>query len=118
MEYKSLLTGLIMGLVGHAMSWFCFNSQMVWSFWKEKPLLSVIVFGIPSNIIFWFATKILRDGSVNLWHIRWTLFAMSFPPAFFLTKVLLNEEFLTTKNIITLFLASCIVFVQLFIGNK
>lgn len=113
MDYKLITYGLFLGAVAHSISWFSMNSQFVWEFWKNKPIVAAIMFGVPSNIVFWFASRYVREATHNTWHVRWLLFAMSFPPMFFLTATILGDTFLSAKNIITLFLAICIVAVQL-----
>lgn len=114
MDYKLILFGLILGTVAHAFSWFGMNSQFIWDFWKNKPLMAAIIFGLPSNMVFWFASKYIREGTHSIWNVRWLLFAMSFPPMFVLTTTMLGDSFLTLKNLITMILAVCIVIVQFY----
>lgn len=114
MDYKLILFGLLLGTVAHSFSWFGMNSQFIWDFWKDRPFMAALLFGLPSNVVFWFASKYVREGTHSVWNVRWLLFAMSFPPMFVLTTTMLGDSFLTTKNMITMLLAICIVIVQFY----
>lgn len=114
MDYKLILFGLLLGTVAHSISWFGMNSQFIWEFWKNKPFMAALLFGLPSNVVFWFASKYVREGTHSIWNVRWLLFAMSFPPMFVLTTTMLGDNFLTMKNMITMLLAVCIVIVQFY----
>ena len=115
MDYKLIMIGLLLGIIGHAISWFSMNSQFIWEFWSTKPFLAAVIFGLPSNIVFWFATKYTREAINNTWMVRWILFAMSFPPMFVLTSTIFGDAFVNTRNLLTLFFALCIILTQFFI---
>lgn len=110
---KNILLGISLGVFGHMISWFSFNSQFVWDFWKDKPLLATIIFGIPSNLAFWYATMNLTSGIRNVYQVRWVLFGLSFFPMLILTTNLLGQNFFTIKNLLTIILAILIILVQL-----
>ena len=108
----SILLGFCFAVIAHCVSWFGFNSQFVWNFWKDKPLLSLLIFSTPATLIFWYTGHYLHSTSKSLWSLRWLMFAASFVPMFIFTKFFMNEPFLTAKNIITLILAVGILIVQ------
>ena len=112
MDYTYLLFGCLLAVIGHSVAWFGGNSQFLWDSWKSNPLYSVIVFGIPSNIIFWLASKYLYGETHSIWQIRWIMFAASFPAMYVLSKIFFNETFFTHRNIVTLLLAISIIYVQ------
>lgn len=114
MNYNLILFGLLLGTIGHSISWFAMNSQFLWEFWSTRPFLTAILFGIPSNVVFWFASKSIREGMADPWQVRWLLFAMSFPPMFVLTTTMFGDSFLNVKNILTLFFAICIILTQFY----
>lgn len=114
MDYRLIIYGLLLGTVAHSISWFGMNSQFIWEFWKNKPFMAALLFGLPSNIVFWFASKYMREGTHSIWHVRWLLFAMSFPPMFLLTTTMLGDTFFNVRNVLTLFFAICIIITQFF----
>jgi hypothetical protein len=118
MNYGLLIIGCLVAILGHAVAWFGSNSQFMWESWKNNPIYSVILLGIPSNIIFWLAAKTIYSSTHSIWQIRWIMFAASFPPMLMLSHYYFNESFLNTKNIITLILALSIIFVQFYFRGK
>lgn len=111
---KNILMGVAIGIAAHMISWFSFNSQFVWSFWKDKPIIATLFFGIPSNLAFWYATSYLASGTKNLYQTRWILFGLSFFPMLILTTNFLGQNFFTIKNLLTVILAILIILVQLY----
>ena len=118
MDYGLLFIGCLIALLGHTVAWFGSNSQFMWESWKNNPLYAIILFGIPSNLIFWLASKAIFSGTHSVWQIRWLMFAASFPPMLILSNHYFSESFLTTKNVITLTLAVLIIFVQFYIRGE
>ena len=108
----ALLSGVLLAVTAHSIAWFGSNSQFLWQSWRTNPLYSVILFGIPSNIMFWLASRSIYGETKSIWQIRWIMFAASFPAMYALSKIFLNETFFTNKNILTLLLAIAIIFVQ------
>lgn len=41
---SKLLLALLLFAVGQTMGWFQLNSQFVWDWWKDKPLVAACVF--------------------------------------------------------------------------
>ena len=118
MEHTILILGCLLAILGHSVAWFGGNSQFLWDSWKSNPLYAIILFGIPSNIIFWQASKLLFQETHSIWQIRWIMFAASFPAMYVLSKIFFDEPFFTQKNIITSFLAICIIYVQFYYRGK
>ena len=118
MEHAILIAGCLLAILGHSVAWFGGNSQFLWDSWKNNPLYAVILFGIPSNIIFWQASKFLFQETHSIWQIRWIMFAASFPAMYILSKIFFDEPFFTQKNIITMILAVCIICVQFYYRGK
>ena len=107
-----LLFGCLIAILGHTLAWFGSNSQFMWESWKNNPLYSAILLGIPSNIIFWLAAREIYAGTHSIWQIRWIMFAASFPPMLILSRYYFNETFFNARNIITLLLAIMIIITQ------
>ena len=104
--YTILLTGIAQILV-----WFQLNGQLISVWCKQHPwILSVC--GIPISYLFILSTKYGYVGFQNLWSVRLTGFAVGMVVFPFITYFMLGES-LTIKSIISIFLASCIMLLQL-----
>ena len=110
---KNIIIGVIIGIFAHMISWFSFNSQFVWEYWKDKPIMSTMFFGFPANLAFWYASLYLLSETKNLYQTRWILFGLSFFPLLILTTSFLGQNFFTAKNLITIILSILIIIVQL-----
>ena len=40
----AMLWAMAFFCVGHILGWYTTNSQFVWEFWKDKPVLANIIF--------------------------------------------------------------------------
>ena len=48
----------ILLIIGNAFGWYATNIQFFMDYWKDKPVLSTLLFGIPSGLIYWYAKNI------------------------------------------------------------
>ena len=109
-----LVYGFLLFIVGQTLAWFQLNSQFVWKWWENKPLLAVVCFGLPVGICFWYATKLIMASTAELWTARFFGFAASYISFPVLTWWLMNESPFTAKTIICSLLAFAIIIIQLF----
>ena len=112
---SNLLFACTLFAIGQTLGWFQLNSQFVWEWWSNKPLLSAIVFSIPTGICFWYGVKIAYEemGQV-VWGPRFLIFSMSYFTFPLLTYHFLNESMFTVKTMICVILSFAIVGIQLF----
>jgi len=109
----SMLYAMSFFCVGHIFSWYTTNSQFVWEFWKDKPLLANIVFGIPAGMMFWYGTKYLMQSIPELWTVRFTAAVISYSVFPFMTWFYMNESMFTIKTMLCVFLALTILIIQI-----
>lgn len=114
MYYQNLFYVCCLFYFGQIASWFAFNSQLVWEWWDNKPILSCVVFGLPSSVMFWYGTKIAYSTMDELWGPRFLSFGISYMVFPFLTWWLLKESMLEAKTMICIFLSMLIVGIQIF----
>ena len=114
MPTSNFVWGFMCFLVAHTLAWFQLNSQFVWEWWQDKPLVAVGIFSIPMGLCFWHGTKFLVADTVELWSSRLVAFAASYLIFPLLTWWLAHESPFTTKTLICIFLSCLIVAVQLF----
>lgn len=112
MNYKSLILGSFLYLLGQILVWYQINGQFINNWVKEHPIVMSLL-GIPISYIYIYATQYTVeafDGS--LWPQRLIGFSMGMLAFAFLTYTHLNET-LTPKTIVTLCLAVVIVLIQI-----
>ena len=100
--------------VAQIVSWFAFNSQFVWEWWKDKALLACVLFGLPSMLMFWYGNRLAYEAMGELWGPRFMSFGISYMVFPFLTWWLLNESMFTAKTMICIGLSLAIMLVQIF----
>lgn len=117
MEFLNYEMACAMGLfiVGHLLVWYTHNLQFVWDFWKDRPILSNILFGLPAGICFWYGTRFCIQATELLWTSRFIAFSLSYVTFPIMTWYYLNESMFTTKTLICSVLAFLIVMVQIFV---
>ena len=111
MNYKALILGSFLFLLGQVMVWYQINSQFLSNWVKERPIIMSLL-GVPISYIYIYATYYTVqafDGS--LWPQRLIGFSMGMISFAFLTYIHLNET-LTPKTLVTLGLATAIVLIQ------
>jgi len=103
----------ILFIIGNVVGWYASNLQFVSEYWKERPLLSVLIFGIPSMMSFWHGTKFAMLAVPELWTVRFVGAALSYCAFPIMTWYYLGESMLTPKTLTCVFLAFTIMVVQI-----
>ncbi len=105
--------GVILMFLGQGIIWFQSYGQFIWSFFKKNPLVISLI-GIPAAYIFIYAAKyfyLAFDGLI--WPGRLVGFAAGILVFAALTHHIMHEP-ISTKTILSLFFATIIVLVQIF----
>ncbi len=111
---SKLLLAFLLFFVGQTMIWIQTNGQFVWEWFKKNPLLVSIIMGTSISYVLIYATKLIveyYDGL--LWPGRFIAFGSGIISFTFLTWYFLGEV-ITTKTIVSLFLACSLIGIQLF----
>ena len=109
-----IAAGILLFTIGNILAWFQFNSQFVWDWWKAKPLLPNLVFGIPMGICFWYAIKYIMEDTNLLWTSKLIGFSVSNVTFAILTYILIKESMFAPKTMVCLALSVAIIGVQVF----
>ena len=112
-NYYMILACLCM-FGGQFCVWFGTNSQVVWKWWADKPMLSAILFGIPATWFFWHGTKYGYIAMKELWGPRFLGFGMSYLTFPLLTWYLAHESMFTAKTMLCVMLSFTIMGIQIF----
>ena len=108
----NIIIGASLFVVGHVLAWYTHNLQFVSDFWKNRPILSNVLFGLPCGLIFWYGTKYIMIETEELWTSRFIAFSLSYLTFPLMTWYYLNESMFTPKTIICTLLAVMIILVQ------
>ena len=110
-----MLYAIILFVIGHTLAWYTHNLQFVNEFWKDKVVLPTILFGIPCILVFWWATKFAMSAVPELWTARFVAAVMSYITFPIMTWYYLGESMFTIKTMSCVFLAFCILLIQIFV---
>lgn len=102
-------------IIGNILGWYASNLQFVYEYWANKSIQSVLIFGVPSMLSFWYGTKFAMLAVPELWTIRFVGAALSYCAFPLMTWYYLNESMFTVKTMICVFLAFLIMAVQIFV---
>ena len=111
---SKLVAGILLYTVGQALIWYQTNGQFVWPWFKKNPLTVSVLFGTSISYILIYGTKFMveyYDGL--LWPGRFIAFGSGIISFTFLTWYFLGEG-ITTKTIVSLFIACSLIGIQLF----
>jgi hypothetical protein len=112
-KFYNIFLGSTLLILGQILVWFLNNSQFVWEWWKDKPIITVLIYSMPCGILFWYGTKYTYVGLGGAWGSRLLGFGLSYITFPILTYVLLKENMFAPKTMICIFLSFCIVAVQI-----
>tara|TARA_R110000824_G_scaffold390151_1_gene586490 strand:- start:153 stop:473 length:321 start_codon:yes stop_codon:yes gene_type:complete len=101
-------------LVGQIFAWFLNNSQFVWQWWRDKPIITCLIYCFPASLFFWYGSKYSYEGLGTAWSSRLLGFGLSYISFPLLTWLLLDESAFTPKNVVSSLLAFVLVGIQIF----
>ena len=112
MNFRALIIGTFLFLLGQTLVWYQINGQFISTWIKERPIIMSLL-GVPINYIYIYATQytvIAFNG--NLWPQRLIGFSMGMVAFAVLTYLHLNET-INIKTAVTLILAAAILGIQI-----
>ena len=108
-----IAAGILLFTIGNILAWFQFNSQFVWEWWKDRPIISNVIFAIPMGFCFWYAIKYIVEDTSLLWTSKLIGFGVSNVVFAILTYAFLKESILVPKTLICLLLSVAIIGIQI-----
>jgi hypothetical protein len=109
----SVQLGLLYFLMGNILLWFQINSQFVWDWWKDKAILSNLIFAIPTGLCLWMGVKNIVNSTGELWASKLLGFGVSNFVFAVMTYLMMKESILTAKTLTCLLLAAIIIAIQI-----
>ena len=111
---RGLILGILCFLLGQTLIWFQTNGQFINEWAKNNTLILSVVGGTTISYFFINGTRLIAEHYDGLlWPGRFLGFSMGITSFAFLTWWLLGEG-ITTKTIVSLFLACSLIGIQLF----
>ena len=111
-KLNNIVLGSLFLIGGQIIIWFANNSQFVWEWWKDKPIITALIYAMPAAILFWYGTKYTYIGAGGAWGSRLLGFGVSYITFPILTYIFLKESMFAPKTMICVFLSFCIVAIQ------
>ena len=111
---SGMLLGILFFLVGNILAWFQYNSQFVWEYWKDKIVLSNLLFAVPMGMCFWMAVKNIVASTNELWASKLVGFGVSNAVFAVMTYIFMKESIFTAKTMTCMILATAIIGIQIY----
>ena len=109
-----IFIAIILFIIANILTWFQVNSQFLWTWWKEHPIITILIYSIPTSFSFFYAWKLgVEAMSGELWPVRMIGFGISTIMFTILTYGFMKEG-LSTKTLICLALSLAIILIQIF----
>jgi hypothetical protein len=109
-----MIKGIILFAIANVFAWFQFNSQFVWEWFEDKPIITCAIFSFPMSVLFWHAINSVMSETDQLWTSKLVGFGVGNIVFGALTWIILNQSMLTAKTMTCLALASLIIGIQIF----
>ena len=106
--------GILLFFLGQIFGWFQLNTQLLNDWWKDKPIVSALVLGVPCSMFFWYAWKVTTEATGSVWTSRFIGSATGMILFPILTWTLIGESMFTVKTMVCFSLAIVIILIQLF----
>ena len=106
--------GVLLFFTGQTLGWFQLNLQSVSEYWKDKALLSAVLMGVPTSVMFWYGWKFVVEATDSAWSARFLASCTGLIIFPILTWYLLGESMFTPKTLICLSLTIIIMIIQIF----
>lgn len=108
---KTFIAGALFA-IAQVLAWFQSNSGIIGGWMAENYIYVALAFGPIVSLLFAIGTKMMYDGGVSLWSIRFLTFGLGYLVFIPLTWYFLGEEIITAKNVISFLLCVALISTQ------
>ena len=109
-----MIKGMIYYFIANIFAWFSINLQFLSDWWKDKEVLSAVLFSFPVMFLYILATKEVVRETGLLWSSKLIGFGVSNVVFAFFTWTLINEGMLNPKTLSCFLLSILIIFIQIY----
>ena len=111
--YNKLIFATILFVLGQTITWFSSYSQFIWGWARDHTLVIAMCTAIPAALCFIYGLRFAYEFFQSGWAPRFYIFALSFVVMPVLFWYFMNESFFTMKNMISVALATAIIYIQM-----
>lgn len=112
---RDIAISLILFTMCHTVGWFGNALQFMSKWWEARPMLTIMLFSIPTGASAVFAMRYAYKGfGDSLWAARFLGFSASWLVFPVLTWVFMGESMFTSKTLICVALSFAIMAVQIY----
>ena len=109
---KNLIIAILLFAVGNVLAWFQANSQFLWKWWYDHPILTVFIYAVPTSMAFFFGWRYSVGVLGELWAARMIGFGVA-TIIFSTMTYLIMDEGLSYKTLLCLLLSVAIILIQI-----
>ena len=110
---QNLLYGILCFIACHVFAWFGNSLQFVSEWWRDRPILTILLFSMPIGFSAYYGMRFTYEGMGTLWSARFVGYATSFFIFPVLTWWFLHESMFTAKTLACIALSLVILWVQI-----
>ena len=115
---KELIIITALFVVGNVLAWFQANSQFIWQWWYERPILTILIYSVPTSFAFFYGWRYAVESlEGSLWAARMLAFGVA-TIIFAFMSYFFKGEGITVKTAVCLALSFLIILIQLFWKTK
>ena len=111
--YNKLIFATTLFVLGQTITWFSSYSQFVWEWAAQHPIPIALITAIPAALCFIYGIKYAYEFFESGWGPRFYIFSLSFVVMPVLFWHFMGESFFTTKNMVSVALATAIIYIQM-----
>lgn len=101
-------------VIGNLLAWFQANSQFIWKWWYDRPLLTILIYSVPTSFTFYYGWRYAVDYfDGSLWSARMFAFGLA-TIVFAILSFWVKGEGISLKTAVCLALSVAIIFIQVF----
>ena len=111
---RLMIYSIILFIIGNILAWFQANSQFISDWWYNRPVLTVLIYAIPTSFAFFYAWRFAVESlGSSLWSARMLSFGVGVI-CFWVLSCYIKGEDLSLKTIVCLMLSFMIIAIQAF----
>ena len=108
---SKLIAAIALIAVGNVITWLCSNSQFIWDWWRDRPLLAISLASLPASLCFYYGWRYAVESTGELWSARFVGFGTATIVFAIMTHFMMKEQ-ITPKTILCLGLSVLIILIQ------
>ena len=111
---KEIIIIVALFVLGNILAWFQSNSQFIWDWWYEHPIVTVLIYSVPTSFAFFFGWRYAVEAfGGSLWSARMFGFGIA-TIIFGIMSYMFKGEGINLKTLTCLILSFIIIFIQVF----